>query len=79
MLGGSRGSQVCLHVGDHLGDADIWIALAEKAERVVETDAIDLEGIDPVEADVANELLNALVVVIEFLEEAASGERTDER
>jgi len=68
-----------LHVGDHLGDADIGITLAEKAERVVEPDTIDLEGVDPVDADVTNELLDALVGVIEFFEETAPGERTDER
>ncbi len=42
------------------------VVLDVEVDRVVEADAVDVEVVDPVEADIANELLGAAVVIIEI-------------
>ena len=53
------------------------IAGAVHPERVVESDAVDLEGVDPVDAGVADVLESAAIRVIEVLEEGVLGKVTD--
>ena len=54
-------------------------ALLEEAQREVEADAVHLELVQPVDAHVPDELLDAAVVVVELLEEPAPRERPDVR
>ena len=53
-------------IADHLDDSIRSVTVAEIAASIVEADTIDLPGLNPIQADIANELFSTAVIIIEI-------------
>ena len=73
----TRVVEILIEVGDQLGNTNPGIATAEETEGVIKADAIELEAIQPIDAYIADKLLNALVLVVKVFKEAATCEGTN--
>src|SRR5262249_53705680 len=57
---------MCHQIADHLDHAKRSVTVAQITASVVEADAVDLPGVNPIQADIADELLGAAVAIVEI-------------